>query len=149
MQENVIVKFSKAVTSDKQTAIVAALQAELDARAAGTTVVVTIGDIKSSEFEIDYSSSYAYHSQDAAYNGSDSTSFSVQGKQSDSSDVITRFLVLRSDWIIKSYRNAIRSVGNVGTYYDQGTATPPAGVSQAAYLSNYAYAICDAFPNTN
>lgn len=149
MQENITVKFSKAVTSDKQTAIVAALQAELTARACTATIVTAVGDIKSSEFEIDYSASYAYHSMDSAYNGGDSTSFSVQGKQNDATDVIGRFLTLRGDWINISYRNAIRSVGNVASYFTNGTATLPAGVSASEYLGNYAYAIVDAFPNTN
>lgn len=149
MLENVTVKFSKSVTSDKQTAIVAALQAELTSRASTATVSVVTGDLKSSEFEIDYSASYVYHSQDSQYNGGDSTSFSVQGKQNDSTDVIGRFVALRGDWINISYRNAIRSVGNVASYFAAGTATLPSGVSAATYLENYAYAIVDAFPNTN
>lgn len=149
MNETITLTFAKSVTADKQTAIQAALQAELTARASYATITVVEGTIKNGEFQIDYAASYAYSSDDAAYNGSDSTAISTQGKANDSTDTIARFVALRGDWLAESYRNAVRSVANVASYLDQGIHVPPAGTSIAKYLGDYAGAINAAFPNTN
>lgn len=149
MNESVILTFSKSVTADKQTAIAAAVQAELTARASYATVNVVTGTIKNAEFQIDYSADYVYHSDDSHYNGGDDTSFSLQGKVNDATDTISRFVALRGDWIGESYRNGVRAIANAANDIKNGTFVLPSGTDPLVYLADYAGAINAAFPNTN
>jgi hypothetical protein len=147
VNESITLTFSQSVTADKQAAIAAAFQAELDARLTPMTVIPAHGTIKNNEFEIDYNASYHYESLDAHYSGSDSTTINLQGKAQDATDTIGRFFALRGDWISKAYRVAVRSIANVASDIQSGVYTPPPGTEVLVYLVSYINAINAAFPN--
>ena len=55
----------------------------------------------------------------------------------------------RARVIGEAYRDAIRGLANIGAQIESGAIVLPSGVSSAKYLSDLAYAIVNAFPNTN
>lgn len=150
MLENVSVTFSSLVDSGTRSLLISALNNALSRKGSFATVTTNTPDnnVTGPLFTVSYAASYSFASSDKSDNFSDTTTYVAVGDDLDR--VAADFLDNRDFWLTKAYRNVVRGIGNVGAAIEAGTHPAlPTGVSQAKYLSDLAYAACDAFPNSN